>query len=277
MVVTLPFVLTRAGFSVAIAGSIAAAAAWPTTWRFLFAPVIDLSLTLRRWYLLGLTITTATIVLLGVVPIGPDTLGLITIGVLLSGVGSAVLLIPVVAMTAHCVEDAEKGRAAGWFQAGNLAGIGLGGSAGVWLASHTTVPTAAVITSGAMLVCAVALTFVPDVTPVAAGQMLGRRLHEIWRDFRELTRSAEARFVIVLFLSPVGAGAMNLLWSAVAPSWRATPDHVAVVSAAGFGLSAAGCVTGGWFVDRVGRWWVFFGSQARGQSFEIHLRTSAGG
>jgi MFS family permease len=112
-----------------------------------------------------------------------------------------------------------------------------------------------------MLVCAVALTFVPDVEPVAAGHMIGRRLREIWRDFRSLTRSAHARFVIVLFLTPISAGGMNLLWSAVAPSWHVTPDHVAVVTGAGFGLSAAGSVTGGWLVDRVGLWWVYFGSQ----------------
>jgi MFS family permease len=55
---------------------------------------------------------------------------------------------------------------------------------------------------------------------------------------------------------------MTMLWSAVAPAWGATPDHVAVATGAGFGLiSAAGCVTGGWVVDRMGRWWVYFGAQ----------------
>jgi MFS family permease len=161
--VTLPFVLTEAGFSVAAVGTIAAAAVLPNTSRFVFAPVVDVTLTLRRWYGLGLTITFATMLLLGVVPVRPNTAGLITMAVLLSGIGVAVLLTPVVPMTAHCVAEAEKGRAAGWYQAGNLAGIGLGGSAGVWLASHITFPTAAMIIGGGMLVCAVALPFVPDV------------------------------------------------------------------------------------------------------------------
>jgi hypothetical protein len=67
------------------------------------------AITLRRWYLLGLMISTGTVVLLGVLPIRPDTAGLITVAVLLSGVGGIVLTTPVLAMTAHCVVEAEKG------------------------------------------------------------------------------------------------------------------------------------------------------------------------
>jgi hypothetical protein len=53
--ITLPFVLTRTGFSVATAASIVAIGVSTNLWRFLWGPVADLTLTARRWYLLGLT------------------------------------------------------------------------------------------------------------------------------------------------------------------------------------------------------------------------------
>ena len=67
---------------------------------------------------------------------------------------------------AHTVMDDQKGRAAGWYQAGNLGGNGIGGGAGVWLAAHYSKEVAAWSISLAMLACAFALYFVSDVRPV---------------------------------------------------------------------------------------------------------------
>jgi len=50
----LPFVLTRAGFPVALTGSIVAIGISANVYRFLYAPAIDLTLTVRAWYLIGL-------------------------------------------------------------------------------------------------------------------------------------------------------------------------------------------------------------------------------
>jgi MFS family permease len=83
----------------------------------------------------------------------------------------------------------------------------------------------------------------------------------LWRDILSMVRSAIPLFTVVLVCSPIGAGAMNNLWSAVAPDWKATSDQVALVSGVLNGvLSAIGCVIGGWVADRVGRWWAYFGS-----------------
>ena len=51
--VTLPFALTRAGFPVAITASIVALGVSANVWRFLWGPLADLTLTLRRWYVIG--------------------------------------------------------------------------------------------------------------------------------------------------------------------------------------------------------------------------------
>jgi len=46
--VTLPFILTREGFSVAAAGALVALGVSANLWRFLWGPVVDLTLSARR-------------------------------------------------------------------------------------------------------------------------------------------------------------------------------------------------------------------------------------
>src|SRR5438477_5447768 len=67
--ITLPFVLTQAGFSVAAASAIVALGVSANLWRFLWGPVADLTLTARRWYLLGLGTSAATLVILALLPL----------------------------------------------------------------------------------------------------------------------------------------------------------------------------------------------------------------
>jgi len=134
--VTLPFILTRAGFSVAAAASIVAIGVSANLWRFLWGPVADLTLTARRWYLLGLITAAGTLFLLGFIPLRPSQTALLIALVFVSQVAGTLIVLPVGGLMAHTVAEEAKGRAAGWYQAGNLGGTGIGGGAGVWLASH---------------------------------------------------------------------------------------------------------------------------------------------
>ena len=52
--VTLPFILTRAGIPVATTAAVVAIGNSAYIWRFLWAPVADLLLSTRVWYLIGL-------------------------------------------------------------------------------------------------------------------------------------------------------------------------------------------------------------------------------
>ncbi len=67
-----------------------------------------------------------------------------------------------------------------------------------------------------MLASAAAIYFASDVRIVSI-ESLGARMRIPGRDIADLLRSAIPLFTIVLVCSPVGAAAMNNLWSAVAP------------------------------------------------------------
>ncbi len=260
--VTLPFVLTRAGFSVAAAAAIVAIGISSNIWRFVWGPIADITLTLRRWYLLGLFACAASLVFLSTIPLNPHAASLLTVSVFLSQVAATFVVLPLGGLMAHTVVDEAKGRAAGWFQAGNLGGMGAGGGAGVWLAEHVSTGAAGLVLALAMTGCATALLLVPDVKP-AAHETLAHRMGWVGRDFREMLRSPIALLVMVCVMSPIGAGGAIDVWSAVAPDWRTSPDTVALVTGVLSGVaSVAGCVACGWVCDRVGRWWGFFGSGA---------------
>jgi PAT family beta-lactamase induction signal transducer AmpG len=258
--ISLPFILTRAGFSVAIAASIVAIAVSANLWRFLWGPVADLTLTARRWYLIGLSTSAVTLFLLGLVPLQQNAAGIVMVVVFVSQVASTLIVLPVGGLMAHTVAEEAKGRAAGWYQAGNLGGNGIGGGVGVWLAAHFSKEVAGGGLAIAMLASAAALYFVSDVR-IVGSESVAQRMRILWQDIYAMVRAAIPLFTIVLVCSPIGAGAMNNLWSAVAPDWNAGPDTVALVSGVLNGVvSAVGCVMGGWIADRVGRWWSYFGS-----------------
>ena len=258
--ITLPFILTRVGFSVALAASIVAIGVSANLWRFLWGPVADLTLTARRWYLLGLGTSAATLLLLAFVSLHQNAVAILMAVVFVSQVAGTLIVLPVGGLMAHTVAEGAKGRAAGWYQAGNLGGNGIGGGVGVWLASHFSKEIAGGGLAIAMLASAAAIYFVSDVR-VVANETLGERMRILWRDILSMVRAAIPLFTIVLVCSPIGASAMNNLWSAVASDWSVTADQVALVSGVLNGVvSAIGCVIGGWVADRVGRWWSYFGS-----------------
>jgi PAT family beta-lactamase induction signal transducer AmpG len=198
--ITLPFILTRAGFSVAAAASIVALGVSANLWRFLWGPVADLTLTARRWYLIGLATTAGTLLLLGLIRLEPNAVGILGIVVFISQVASTLVMLPLGGLMAHTVADEAKGRAAGWYQAGNLGGNGVGGGAGVWIAAHFSKEASAGALAAAMLLCALALYFVSDVRLVT-NETIAQRMRLLGRDVVAILRSAIPLFITVLVMT----------------------------------------------------------------------------
>lgn len=177
-----------------------------------------------------------------------------------SQIAASFIVLPVGGLMAHTVAEDAKGRASGWYQAGNLGGTGIGGGAGVWLASHFSRGMAGSFLALAIIACAAAIYFVPDVRIVST-ETIRERIRLMGRDIVAMLGAAIPLFTILLVLSPVSAGAMIGLWSAVADDWHASADRVALVTGLISGIvSAFGCIIGGWVADKLGRWWAYFGS-----------------
>jgi MFS transporter, PAT family, beta-lactamase induction signal transducer AmpG len=253
--VAIAYLYTKAGISVGQVAALVALSLAPHTWKFLWAPIADTTLTRKTWYLLTSVLSAVGIFATGILPTRASSLPMLSAIVLVSNIGVSFLGMSVESLMAYGAPDEEKGRAGGWFQAGNLGGSGIGGGAGLLLAQRLPAPwIAGAILAAACLACALALFFIPEPpSPHRAGS-LRRDLVGVVKDLWAVAKSRRGALALILCFMPIGSGAAGGLWSAVSGDWHASVDVVALVTGILAGILAAiGCLAGGWISDRMDR------------------------
>ena len=259
LTVTIAYLLAHAGLSVEKIAGLVALSFLPHTWKFAWAPIADTTLTRKTWYLIAAVTSGAGLWATGVMPATPAGLAALSVVVLVSNLAVTFLGMSVESLMAYGAAPEEKGRAGGWFQAGNLGGSGLGGGAGLWLAQGLPAPwMAGAILGLACLLCCLALFFVPEPRAAHREGGLRRSMVNVARDLWGVATARVGFLALVLCFLPLGSGAASGLWSAVAGDWHASANTVALVTGVVGGVvSAMGCVLGGWICDRMHRQWAY--------------------
>ena len=249
--VTLAFLLADSGVGMETVAGLVALAVLPHTWKVLWAPVVDTTLSTRRWYVLAAVVSSLCLLAMGFVPGG--SLWLLSGLILLASVAGTLIGMSTEWLMAHTVSDDSKGRASGWAQAGNVAGASVGGGAALWIATHYAVWTGAATLAVVDLACCLALLFVAQVSlPVRAGAW--RSVVDVGRDVWSIARSNKGMLTLFLLVLPVGSGGAPHLIAAIAHDWNAGSDTVALVRGVIGGVIAlAGALVGGFLSDRVNR------------------------
>lgn len=253
--VTLAYVLSHAGFSVEQIAGLVALQLLPQTWKFAWAPIVDTTLSARRWYLLGTIGAALGMLATAFVPARVEFLWLLGTLVFLSSVASSLLAMAIEVLMAHTTAPEQRGSAGGWSQAGNLGGAGLGGGLALWMSQHVAPWTAGSSLGLVALLCCFALLYYREPER-ARGEHLhyGQALLGVGRDVWSIARSRAGYLTLLLFIIPIGTGAASGLWSAVADDWQASADLVALVNGVLGGLiSMAGCIIGGHLSNRMDR------------------------
>jgi len=263
--VALAYELKQAGISAAAIAGLIALSYVPNTWKFLWAPLVDLSWTRRHWYLASTLVTGLGMVAMAWFSRDALHWGALTVVMLITNITSTVSGMSVDSLMAHSTADEEKGRAAGWFQAGNLGGGALGGGLALWLVQDWQV---SVLASGWVMAALCVLSCVPLLilpepakTPhesrAAHASVLARFkgvLWGLWGDLWSVLSSRAGLLALIVCFLPIGSGAVSGLWSVMADDWHASANTVALVNGGLGGLaSAAGCLLGGWVCDRLER------------------------
>jgi len=253
--VAIGYQLTQAGVSVEEVAALIAASYIPQTWKFLWAPVADTTLSRKTWYLLAGLVSAVGIFVTGAVPADAASLPLLYAAVLISNVASTFLAMATESLMVYNTPPALQGRAGGWFQAGNLGGNGLGGGAGLWLAQTLPEPwMAAAAIAVACALCCAALWFVPEPPPLARTGRYGRMLLDVLKDLWRVVRARAGILALLICFLPIGSGAASNLWAAVADDWHASANTVALATGVFSGIvSALGCIFGGYGADRMDR------------------------
>ncbi len=274
--VMLGFILKKQGMGDDVIASLVALNLLPHTWKVIWAPIADSTMTRKRWYVLGNVISTATILGLAFVPITKANLGVIEALVFFNSFAITFVGMSVEGLMAHATPPAERGRAAGMFQAGNVGGAGFGGGLGLYVAENVSTEVAFIVIAAVLFACMLALYFVPEAPRVVVAseahveraptggpfagllrvlRILLGRLIEVFRELLQMLWSRRGIVALILCFLPIGsAAAQGLFAGQIATDWGASAELVATTSGLAAGVAATvGCLCGGWLSDHAGR------------------------
>jgi PAT family beta-lactamase induction signal transducer AmpG len=253
--VTYAYLFKNAGVSVGAIAALIAASSTPHVFKFLWAPLLDSTWSLKKWYLLSGIVTSVCVFLTGLLPMQVSSLGMVTLIVVVANVAVSFLGMTTNGLAAYDVPDEKKGSVGGFMQAGNLGGAGVGGGVGLWLAHNLTelwMMTA--ILGLACLLCCIGLFFVNEPQSTVRVQKILQTLTNLFKDIWVTMKSKMGFLAIFLCFLPLGTGAASNLWAAVSGDWHASAQTVEFVTGIMGGLiTAAGSLLGGWMCDRMDR------------------------
>jgi MFS family permease len=252
--VALTFLATRHGLSIS-EGALLNGAQLLTQWlKWIWAPLVDITLSPRRWYAISTGLSGLGVLAMSAVPLGPETLGLLLAIIALASLINSVVGMSVEAIMAGSTPPDQIGRVSAWFQAGNLGGAGLGGGLGLFLLEKLPRPwMSGAIMGGLFMLCCLALRFTPDVAAHAKPGGAFAAVKQVVRDLWAMLRTRGGLLSAVLCVLPVGTGAAQgvLTQAKVAAVWGAGADQVALVQGLFAGLvTAVGCFAGGALCQR---------------------------
>lgn len=248
--VLMPFLLRKHGVPVDRIAGVVAVSAIPNFWYFLWSPVVDTGLLRKTWAMIaaGASALCAWVAIVWT----SATLAQLTTLLFAGNVVSMLLSSSCGALLSTTIDPLLRGRAGGWYNAGNLGGGALGAGLAIWLAGFTPLRVLSVICAAMVFLPALAaLWLIEERVPRKPPGALFRALaSDVWM----LLRAPATWLGLVFFLSPVGSAAVANLISSVGPDYHASDAQVAWVSGVAGGLiSVLGCMLGGLLCDRVRR------------------------
>ncbi|MDQ6887997.1 MAG: MFS transporter [Gemmatimonadota bacterium] len=251
--VALGYLGNRAGLPVSTTAAIVGMAFFAHSFKFLWAPVGDYTLSRKRWYVAGVITMAAGMLALSVTPLTLANVPLLSALVLLSNIAGTFVAFATEGLMAHNTTPVTRGRAAGWFQSGNQLGQTGGGGLGLLLMKHLPQPWMAGVALGAVVMaCGSCLLLLEEPPRPLAGRRVTDRARDAWIEMLSVIRSRAGRIGLLLATLPIGTGAAQFLFGSLGAEWHAKADSVSLVLGAGGGIAIiGGCLAGGVLAGRM--------------------------
>lgn len=245
--------LAQAGVSAESIGALIALSLMPQIWKPLWAPLVDITLSAKGWYLIGAVLSALGVVAMAVCSAPPVNLTVLTVAAILASLATTFLGMGVEALIAHSTAPEQRGRAGGWLQAGNFAGGGMGGGAALWLGTHVRHAwiTGAIL-GACFLLCCFALLLVRETHrgPRLAKPGIGAVLRDLW----DVARSSRGYLALLVLFLPIGSGGASALFAVIPDDWHSSAAAVALANGTLSGVvSLLGCLVGGYLSDLFNR------------------------
>ena len=255
LTITLAYLFSRSGISIAQIAGLAAINIIPQILKFLWAPLVDTTLSLKKWYFISAMVTAVCIFITGVVPLKVANLPVFTFMIFLSSFARSFVSAALNGLAAHDTPEELKGRVAGYGQAGALGGSAIGGGIGLWLAEHTHyqwIPGTVLACICAL--CCFGLLFVKEHPSTIKVDTVKKTVNNLVKDIWLTIKTKRGVLALLLCIIPLGSGASGYLFAAISADWGASAGIVAIVTGIVAGvITIAGSLAGGWICDRVNR------------------------
>jgi len=227
----------------------------PNIIKFIWAPLVDTTLSLKKWYVLTAILSAIGIVASGMLPVKESSLALLNTITVLTNIAVGFTYMVATGLAAHDTPHELRGKVGGYSQAGNIGGLGLGGGLGLWLAiEFKSVILSVVVLAIITLATCFSLFFVKEpVSTVKTGkatETLGNLFKDIWGSIK----TKFGLLALILCFLPLGTGAISGFFSDLHTYWNASDSTVEIfIGVIGGLITSAGCLVGGWICDRMER------------------------
>jgi PAT family beta-lactamase induction signal transducer AmpG len=252
--------LVRAGVSVRYIATIVAVMSLAFTLEFVWAPMVDSSLSRKVWYAVGAAIMCLCLFAMFLVPWNANAVPVLTVLAFASCSGAAIAAAAIKGIMAYDVTPERIGEASGFYTAGGTFGKAVVGAGTLLLLTHLSDRTlAAGVTVGcAALVAAAVLLAAPR--PVLPLREIAAKIGSALLDLWHFVRTRNGLLIALLCVLPFGSGTEAGLIGAIAREWRVSPNELALFSTLGAGTNIAGAILAGWLATRFGSWTIYIAS-----------------
>ena len=248
--VALTFLGTRHGLSITDSAFLGAASMMMNWLKWIWAPLVDTTLTPKRWYGISTIGSAVGIAAMAAIPLSQETLPMLLGVIIVTSLINTMVGMSIESMMAQVTPPDQIGRVSAWFQAGSV-----GGGIGLLLLERLPAPWMTGVLFGVLfMLCCLALRALPDLRHQGAGTAgPGAALMQVLRDLKSMVSTQGGLLSAILCFLPIGTGAAQgvLTQADVAARWDAGETEVALVQGFAAGLiNAIGCFMGGWLCIR---------------------------
>jgi MFS family permease len=259
--IAVPFWLAKLGMPLAQIGALSATAFLPHALKIFWIPLIDLTGRRKVWYLVCGNLVAVLLAAASLIRDPLQHYGLYVFLLTALQAAAATTAASLNALMATTPRESDKGRAGGFYMAGNVGGTSVLGALAIWLGRNTSATTAGLALAGLMTLTTLGAFWIQELPGerfIKAGESVVRavalRFWSIVTDLVKIVFSVEGLTGLLICLAPVGCGALTNLFSAIAEPYGVPDGMVEWVNGLGMGITGAlGSLLGGFLSDKMNR------------------------
>lgn len=274
--IIMPYLAKRSGADLEAISWYVALLFVPSFLQFTYAPIVDFGPRRKHWLVLLSAVGAACLYISLQLDIKEQTGAFLGVA-LIAQFATSLVGSCNGGLMATTMSDAQRGKAGGWYNVGNLAGGGIAAAATIYLIGHQyTSETVGTLLAVMMVAPSLAALVIDEPAREKATTTVGTAMTKVWKEVGDVLLSKSGITGVLLCISPVGTAALANYFSAIADEYvrhdiagqlaampvdqakafldeRVSSVVAFVTGPVGQILTTIGAVAGGFLCDRTNR------------------------